>query len=69
MKARDMVDDKWLNNPWNRCDECGEHSLFLAVFNEPGEQEDPTYEVCAKCLRKAIGLIDEAELRRSLHRG
>ena len=53
MRVIDLRNDRWLNNPYNRCEECGQAKLILVGIG------DYEYEsrVCPDCMAKVIGEI------------
>jgi hypothetical protein len=45
------------------CDECGTVTWDIVEIGEPPYYESATAEICIDCLKKAVQLIDENDLR------
>ena len=45
------------------CNECGTVTWDIVEIGEPPDYESATAEICIDCLKKAVQLIDENDLR------
>jgi hypothetical protein len=50
---------------WMRCHECGTDKASMVVtVGEPPDYESSTADLCAPCIRKAVAMVEEAEVAR-----
>ena len=57
MRLLDFRNAKWLNNPYNRCDECGKAVIALVAFGD----YDYEWDICGDCLRVALKMAMSCE--------